>query len=328
MAKKTGGLGRGLSSLFDDSVLNRQPVPVSREEQSKKREDVAAATKRAENKQQKVDKSQAPVRDGVESSGESVRYIKVTDVKPNASQPRKNFNEDLLNELAESIREHGVIQPILVRPASKGFELVAGERRWRAARKAGLKEIPAIVRDLDERQNAFYALIENIQREDLNILEEAGGIQEIIDKYKLTQEEAARVVGKSRSYVTNALRILKLPEEVRNFVNDGALSAGHARAIAGLPSEELQIEAAAKAVAEGWSVRTIENYTGVKSERKKSPRKKTYSKDIEIRNIEERIAEKIGTKVQIQGSERKGRLEILYFSKAELNSIISFLLEK
>lgn len=327
MAKKTGGLGRGLAALFDDSALNPEAVPIVGEKFGKTA-GVATATKKSERKAAKTEKSKTPAQVKAEASAENVVYIKVTDIKPNSTQPRKIFNEDLLDELAESIKEHGVIQPVLLRPASKGFELVAGERRWRAARKAGLKEIPAIVRDLDERQNAFYALVENIQREDLNILEEAGGIQEIIAKYRLTQEEAARVVGKSRSYVTNALRILKLPEEVRKFVNDGSLSAGHARAIAGLPSEALQIEAAAKAVAEGWSVRAIENYTGARSERKKTPRKKSYSKDIEIRNIEERIAEKIGTKVQITGSERKGKLEILYFSKAELNSIISFLLEK
>jgi ParB family chromosome partitioning protein len=327
MAKKTGGLGRGLAALFDDSVLNREALPIAREEPGKTA-GVATATKKNERKPTKIEKFKTPAQTKSETSGENVVYIKVTDIKPNSTQPRKNFNEELLDELAESIKEHGVIQPVLLRPASKGFELVAGERRWRAARKAGLKEIPAIVRELDERQNAFYALVENIQREDLNILEEAGGIQEIISKYELTQEEAAKVVGKSRSYVSNALRILKLPKDVKKFINDGLLSAGHARAIAGLPSEALRIEAATKAVAEGWSVRAVENYTGVRTERKKTPRKKSYSKDIEIRNIEERIAEKIGTKVRISGSERRGRLEILYFSKAELNSIISFLLEK
>ena len=206
-------------------------------------------------------------------------YIKLNDIKPNASQPRKTFNEEALADLADSIREHGVIQPILLRPAKKGYELVAGERRWRAARLAGLKEVPAIVRDLDERTNAFYALIENMQREDLNAIEEAEGIKEIIDKYGLTQEETSKVVGKSRPYISNALRLLTLPEEVKELVNNGKLSQGHARAVAGLAGEKLQIEAAQKAAAEGWSVRQIESYTALKPKKKPAKKKASAKKD-------------------------------------------------
>lgn len=324
MAKAKGGLGRGLGSLFSDSGLNEEPVSIIKPaEKSAKKADPKAAEKKP------LKKVDAPVKiEKEEAPGERVSYIRITDIKPNSAQPRKIFNEELLSELADSIKEHGVIQPILVRKSGKGFELVAGERRWRAARKAGLKEIPAIVRDLTEEQNAFYALIENMQREDLNIVEEAEGILEIIEKYHLTQDEAAKIVGKSRSYVTNALRIIKLPKEVLELVNSKVLSAGHARAIAGLEGEALQIEAAEKAAKEGWSVRQIESYTGEKSVHKKTPRKKSYSKDIEIRNIEEQISDKIGTKVLIKGSEKKGRLEIQYYSKAELNSIVAFLLEK
>ena len=326
MAKAKGGLGRGLGSLFTDSGLNEAPVSIinPKEKSAKK-----PAAKADDKKPVKKTAAPAPAKAAeVEVPGEKVSYIKITDIKPNSAQPRKIFNEELLSELADSIKEHGVIQPILVRKSGKGFELVAGERRWRAARKAGLKEIPAIVRNLTEEQNAFYALIENMQREDLNIVEEAEGIQEIIEKYNLTQDEAAKVVGKSRSYVTNALRIIKLPKEVLDLVGSKALSAGHARAIAGLSTPELQIEAAEKAAKEGWSVRQIESYTGEKSVHKKTPRKKSYSKDIEIRNIEEQISDRIGTKVLIKGSEKKGRLEIQYYSKAELNSIVSFLQEK
>ena len=331
--KKKGGLGRGLGSLFVDTGLAEEPVsiiaPVKKEKESAPKKEIssnassdkktAASAALAEKKIVKAEP---------EDTAERVQYIKIADVKPNSAQPRKVFNEELLEELASSIKEHGVIQPVIVRKAGKGYELVAGERRWRAARKAGLKEIPALVRELDERQNAFLALIENMQRADLNIVEEAAGIEEIIEKYELTQDEAAKVIGKSRSFVTNALRINKLPAEVLEFVNSGILSAGHARAIAGLPSESLQIEAAQKAAAEGWSVRQIESYTGEKSLHKKSPKKKSYSKDIEIRNLEEQISERIGTKVIVNGSEKKGRVEIQYYSKAELNSIISFLLEK
>jgi len=325
MAKK-GGLGRGLGSLFNDTSLTETPVSIIKP--GKTENDVAKATKDKKAAPVKEKTAAKAVKEEIKADTERIEYIKLTDIKPNSAQPRKVFNEELLEELAESIKEHGVIQPVLVRPMGKAFELVAGERRWRAARKAGLKEIPAIVRTLDERQNAFYALIENMQREDLNILEEAEGIQEIISKYGLTQEEAAKAVGKSRSYVTNALRIMKLPKEVLDFVNDKKLSAGHARAVAGLSTPALQIEAAKKAVAEGWSVRQIESYTGEKSVHKKAASKKNANKNIEIRNIEERISEKIGTKVYINGSEKKGKLEIQYFSKAELNSIIGYLLEK
>ena len=330
-ATKKGGLGRGLGSLFGESGLPENAVSIINPEEAKK---AAPAKKENNGNSAKPAKTSEKVAEKVaetkasDSNAETVQYLKITDIKPNSAQPRKLFNEELLEELASSIKEHGVIQPIIVRKAGKGYELVAGERRWRAARKAGLKEIPALVRVLDERQNAFLALIENMQREDLNIVEEAEGIQEIIEKYELTQDEAAKVIGKSRSYVTNALRINKLPEEVLAFVNSGKLSAGHARAIAGLPTENLQIEAAKKAAEEGWSVRQIESYTGEKSLHKKAPRKKSYSKDIEIRNIEEQISERIGTKVIINGSEKKGRVEIQYYSKAELNSIVSFLLDK
>jgi len=326
MAKKTGGLGRGLGSLFGDSNLTDTPVSIIKpDKKDNKKENVAVATN---NKKIAPAKAEPKKADEEVVSGDSVQYLKITDIKPNSAQPRKLFNEEQLEELANSIKEHGVIQPIIVRKAGKGFELVAGERRWRAARKAGLKEIPALVRELDDRQNAFFALIENMQRADLNIVEEAEGIQEIIEKYQLTQDEAAKVIGKSRSYVTNALRIIKLPQSVLKYVNEGQLSAGHARAIAGLATEMLQEEAAEKAVAEGWSVRQIESYTGEKSIHKKTPKKKAFSKDVEIRNIEEQISERIGTKVLITGSEKKGKLEIQYYSKAELNSIVSYLLEK
>ena len=330
-SKKKGGLGRGLGSLFGETGLPEDAVSIINPAESKKaapvkKENNGNAAKPAKEPEKAADAKAAET--AADPNAEIVQYLKITDIKPNSAQPRKVFNEELLEELAASIKELGVIQPVTVRKAGKGYELVAGERRWRAARKAGLKEIPAIVRVLDERQNAFFALVENMQREDLNIVEEAEGIQEIIEKYELTQDEAAKVIGKSRSYVTNALRISKLPEEVLGFVNSGKLSAGHARAIAGLPSESLQIEAAKKAAEEGWSVRQIESYTGEKSLHKKAPRKKSYSKDIEIRNIEEQISGRIGTKVIINGSEKKGRVEIQYYSKAELNSIISFLLEK
>jgi len=312
MAKKTG-LGRGLGSLFNDSVI-KTPVSILEDKEEKK-------AKTSPSKKVDTIKKENEV-----ETGEKVVYLNVLDIKPNSAQPRKVFNEDALEELAQSIKENGVIQPVLVRPAKKGYELVAGERRLRAARKAGLKSIPAIVRELDEKTNAFYALIENMQREDLNIIEEALGIDEIINKYELTQEEAAKAVGKSRSYVTNALRILKLPKEVQDLVNNKVLSAGHARAIAGLATEKLQIEAANKAAKEGWSVRQIENYTGLQSEHKKKGRPAKKVKDIEIKNVEEQISKNLGTKALIKGSEKKGKIELSYYSREELDRLVELLI--
>ena len=307
MAKaKQGGLGRGLDSLFGDSVFDPQPASIIEPEDKP----VKKAAKPAESKEA--------------DSGEKVVYIKLGDIKPNSMQPRKTFNEEALEDLAASIKEHGLIQPILVRPAAKkGYELVAGERRWRAARKAGLKTIPAIVRTLDDRQNAFYALIENMQREDLNIIEEAEGIREMMDQFGLNQEEASNAVGKSRPYVSNALRLLKLPENIQNMVINKELSAGHARAIAGLSSEALQLEVAAKAAKEGWSVRQIESYAKLKTKRTKKPAKKVKSE--EIVRIEEELKEHLGTKVCINGSEKSGKLELEYFSRDELERLIEIL---
>lgn len=309
MAKpKTGGLGRGLESLFGDSIVNIEPVSI-----------IAPDEKTTKAAAKSGKKAAAPVK----ASGESVVYLKLSDIKPNSKQPRKVFDEDALEDLANSISEHGVIQPVLVRPAAKGYELVAGERRWRAARKAGLKNIPAIIRELDERQNMFYALIENVQRENLNSIEEAKGIKDIMDAFDINQEEASKAVGKSRSYVTNSLRLLKLPEEVQQLVMDGKLSAGHARAIAGLKGGELQSAAAAKAVSEGWTVRQIENYTGEVS--KKKPTKRKVKKDQAVAAVEEKLSEVLGTKVAIKGSDKKGSVVIEYYSREELDRIIETL---
>ncbi|MBQ9825851.1 MAG: ParB/RepB/Spo0J family partition protein [Firmicutes bacterium] len=310
--KRRGGLGRGLDYLFAESPLT-EPASVLDPAKSPINDEASKS-----NAKRHTTKGADPV--------ESVVYIGLNDIKPNAAQPRKNFDQEALQELADSIKEHGMIQPVLLRPAAKGYELVAGERRWRAARLAGLKSIPAIVRELTERQNAFYALIENMQREDLDPIEEADGIIEIIGNYGLTQEEAAKAIGKSRSYVTNSIRIAKLPEEIRRMVSGKALSAGHARAIAGLSSEALQLEAAAKAVKEGWSVRQIESYTGTKTRgRRKAAKGKTRNE--EIRSVEQSLTESLGAKVRINGTEKQGKLEIEYYSKDELDRLVELLMD-
>ncbi len=322
MAAKKGGLGRGLGSLLGD--LDSKPIsifetkPETKKTPVKKQSTVSTVDKPVE-KVQKVEKLKK------EESGndfaEGVIYIALDDIKPNSKQPRKVFNEEALAELAESIKEYGVIQPILVRKFKNGYELVAGERRWRAARKAGLKKIPAIVRELTEQQNSLVALLENMQREDLNMIEEALGLSKLMEDYGLSQEETAKAVGKSRPYIANALRLLKLPKEVQEMVEDGRLSAGHAKAIAGLESAKTQIEAANKAVAEGWSVRKIESYSNTK----KKPAKKKAKKDNGFKEVEEKISQNLGTKIKISGSETKGKIEIEYYSRLELDRLIDIL---
>ena len=224
--------------------------------------------------------------------------------------------------MTNSIQVHGIIQPVLLRPSERGYEIVAGERRYRAARKAGLKVIPAIIRNLDEKQNMLYALIENMQREDLNIMEEARGLKEMIEIYSLTQDQVASSVGKSRPYVSNALRLLKLPEEVQTLVMENKLTAGHARAIAGMQSTQLQVEAAKKAVKDGWSVRETEKYTGKKSVKAKSIKKS----DPDVKRMEESLSVALGTRVRISGAQSKGRIEIDYYSSEELERLLELLL--
>ena len=319
MAKKPGGLGRGLGSLFgemdvDLSVLDPAEISIEPQAESKK------PTK-------KSPKVKTKTEDAGKEPAETVVFVSLDDIRPNSAQPRKVFDQEALQDLAASIREHGVIQPVLLRPAKTGFELVAGERRWRAARLAGLKQIPAIVRELTDRQNMFYALIENMQREDLNSIEEARGMEEMMSAFGLNQEETAKTIGKSRSYVTNALRLLRLPQDVQDMVMDGRLSAGHARAIAGLEGEALQLEAAVKCVENGWSVRQVESYTG--EQKKPAKRRKSRllgkNKDRDLAAVEQQVTEALGTKVRIRGTEKKGKLELEYYSRGELERLIEIL---
>jgi ParB family chromosome partitioning protein len=323
MAKRPGGLGRGLGSLFGDidvdlSVLD--PAEISIEPEAPAPSGKAPAKKSAK------PRAKAESAGGTDAA-ETVVFISLDDIRPNSAQPRKVFDQEALQDLASSIREHGVIQPVLLRPAKNGYELVAGERRWRAARLAGLKQIPAIVRDLNDRQNMFYALIENMQREDLNSIEEARGMEEMMSAFGLNQEETAKTIGKSRSYVTNALRLLKLPQDVQDLVMGGQLSAGHARAIAGLEGEELQSEAAAKCVEQGWSVRQVESYTGEQKKpgKRRRSRLSGKNKDRELASVEQQLTETLGTKVRIRGTEKKGRLELDYYSRGELERLIEIL---
>ena len=216
-----------------------------------------------------------------------------------------------------------MIQPVVLRSLGTGYEIVAGERRWRAARKVGVKEIPCIVRELSDEENMLLAIIENMQREDLNPIEEAEGINQMIDTYGLTQDQVSKSVGKSRPYITNCLRLLKLPDAIQSFVADGQLSAGHARAIVSAGSKEKQIALAQRAVKEGLSVRQIEKLA--KESKNGRTKAKPREKNADVKRVENDLKEALGTKVTLNQKGKKGKIEIEYYSKDDLERLIELL---
>ena len=251
--------------------------------------------------------------------------LPISQVESCSSQPRKAFDPVALAELADSIREHGIIQPLTVRKLSSGYyQIIAGERRWRAARMAGLQEVPVIVIEADDRKAAELAMIENLQREDLNPMEEAAGFQSLIDNYHLTQEEAARRVGKSRSAVTNSLRLLGLTPSVRTLVEEGKLSAGHARALLPL-SPALQENAAGAVVAGGLSVRQTEALAKRLAEAKKPGRPMTLSGPDYAAEAQKVLSSKLGRGVKIVNGRKKGRIELEYYGMDDLNDLLDAL---
>ncbi len=241
-------------------------------------------------------------------------------IDTNPDQPRKNFSEESLRQLAESIATAGILQPILVVRRGDRFRIVAGERRFRAARLAGLTEVPVIVRDLTEEQQMEIALIENLQREDLNPIEESEAIKNLMDKCGYTQEQAARRLGRSRPAVANSLRLLSLPEMIRRYVADGLLSAGHARVLCGIEDEERQLALCETALREGLNVRALEALASKKSV---SPAggKTPQTLSLELKDMQERLTSAFGVKTQISGSEESGRIILSYSSREELESI-------
>lgn len=252
-------------------------------------------------------------------------YLPISQVESCSSQPRKSFDEASLAELADSIREHGIIQPLTVRKLASGYyQIIAGERRWRAARIAGLQEVPVIVIEADDRKAAELAMIENLQREDLNPMEEAAGFQSLIETYHMTQEEAARQVGKSRSAVTNSLRLLSLTPAVRQLVEEGKLSAGHARALLPL-SPALQENAANAVVAGGLSVRQTEALVKKLSAEKK-PEKEPAPQRVDYAAEAQRdLTSRLGRGVRIVSGRKKGRIELEYYGMDDLNDLLEAL---
>lgn len=277
MAKKLGGLGRGLDSLFADN--------------------------------------------SVEEINPSVNKLRIMEIEPNHDQPRKDFDEKALSELAESIEQHGILQPLVVRPLASGsYQLVAGERRWRAARIAGLTEVPVIIKELTDEEVIEIAMIENLQREDLNPLEEALGYRYMMDELKITQEQAAEKVGKSRPAVANALRLLKLPDEVQNMVKNNLISPGHARALLGFDNENMIIETAKMIVKDDLSVRDVESL--VKKSKKVPKVVKQQKRDKFFSEVELALVENLGRKVKIKEAKQDaGVLEIEFFDKDDLEDL-------
>lgn len=277
MAKKLGGLGRGLDSLFADN--------------------------------------------SVEEINPSVNKLRIMEIEPNHDQPRKDFDEKSLSELAESIEQHGVLQPLVVRPLANGsYQLVAGERRWRAARIAGLTEVPVVIKELTDEEVIEIAMIENLQREDLNPLEEALGYRYMMDELNITQEQAAEKVGKSRPAVANALRLLKLPNEIQDMVKNNLISPGHARALLGFDSEDMIVQTAKMIIKEDLSVREVENL--VKKSKKLPKVAKQQKRDKFFSEVEIALVENLGRKVKIKEAKQDaGVLEIEFFDKDDLEGL-------
>lgn len=306
--KKTRGLGKGLDALFGDAEVS---LSVKKEEKS-------------EGNEQKKAKANINEEKFPQESG-GIEYIDINNIKPNSGQPRKTFDEEKLQELASSIEEHGLIQPIVLRKAKNGYEIVAGERRWRAARLIGIKELPCIIRDLTDEENMLLAIIENMQREDLNPIEEAEGISQMMNTYGLTQEQVSKSLGKSRPYIANSLRLLKLADIVKGYLSEGLLTSGHARALAAISDEKKQIALADIAVKEGLSVRQMEKLAQENKKDKGTARSRDKAKNADVKRVEEDLKEILGTKVNLNRRGKKGKIEIEFYSKEDLERLIELL---
>lgn len=291
MVKK--GLGKGLGSLFGSDDIEELSSP------------------------KKTDKR---------SDGD-IQSIKISLIEPNKKQPRSKFDDEKIDALASSIKEHGVISPIIVTPIENGmYRIVAGERRWRAAKKAKIKELPAIVRSYSDEQVAEIALIENLQRENLNPIEEAVGYNLLIEEFNLTQETISKRVGKSRSAVANSLRLLSLEPDVRKMITDGSLTSGHARAVLSVDGGEMRLALAKKIVEGGLNVRQAEALAKELMKKKSAPKKKVKSAaDIETENLANSLSSAIGTKVSITHGAKKGKIEIEYYGADDLERILGIL---
>lgn len=305
MAGKKSGLGRGLDALFPEKTVQSKPKTVKTVKEEKK---VEVDTKKSS--QQET------------SNGE--RMMKISMIEPNREQPRKKFDEDALQELSESIKQYGILQPLLVSDKKDYYEIVAGERRWRAAKMAGLKAVPVVVKEFSTQEIVEISLIENIQREDLNPVEEAMAYKRLIDEFHLKQDEIAERVSKSRTAVTNSMRLLKLDFRVQQMMVDEMISAGHARAILAISDPEQQYNAAMKVFDEKLSVRETEKLVkSILTPTKKKPVVSNPTEDAIYESLEEKMKGITGTRVFIHRKKNnKGKIEIEYYSRDDLDRII------
>ena len=260
------------------------------------------------------------VKEGALSDG--VKEIKIGIIRPNKLQPRKKFNAEKLKDLKNSIKEKGIIQPIIVRPAEDGFELIAGERRFRAAKELGYDQIPAIVKKVSDADSLEMALIENIQREELNPVEEANAYMELIEKFKFSQDEVSKAVGKDKSTISNTLRLLSLPRLIQDYISDNLISMGHAKAILSLPTERPKIRFAKRIIKKNLSVRQTEELVKVKLQGKP---KKTNQKDAHLYSLEEGLQHYLGTRVKISHGKKRGKIEIFYYSNEDLDRVLDLI---
>ena len=306
MAKK--GLGRGLGAIFGEEVVKEN------KEETEKKAKAKAEAKAAEEMDEKG----------------RILMLKLDLVQPNKEQPRKTFDEEKINELAESIKNYGVLQPLLVQKNGSFYEIIAGERRWRAAKAAGLKEVPAVLKEYSKQETMEISLIENVQRADLNPIEEALGYRQLIDEFGLTQEEIAIRVAKSRVAITNTMRLLKLDEQIQNMLIQGVITSGHARALLSLEDNALQLKAVKEILDKKLSVRETERLVK-RMQKEASGEKKEEKKPDETlaliyQNLEDRMKSVMGTKVSIHNKDKnKGRIEIEYYSEAELERIVEMI---
>ncbi len=311
MAKK--GLGKGLGAIFGEDVMSREEEVHKNRESVRRKTAEPAAAANAESEKEK--------------SGEQL--VKVALIEPNQSQPRKKFDEEQMAELAQSIKQHGILQPLLVQKRDGFYEIIAGERRWRAAKLAGLKEVPVMIREYTPQESMEIALIENLQREDLNPIEEAKAYQQLIQEFGLKQEEIAAKVAKNRTTITNAMRLLKLDPVIQDMVIENVISSGHARAILGLEDQGMQLKAAKLVVDGKLSVRETERLVKRllrEEEEKDKPKKEERDINFIYQNLEERMKTVMGTKVTIHNKDKnKGRIEIEYYSEAELERIVEMI---
>lgn len=306
MAKRTG-LGKGLGAIFGEDVV---------EQSDTENKNVSRETLSGHSKEEKKDEP------GKEY------MMRVSSIEPNRGQPRKKFDEESIAELADSIKKYGILQPLLVQKQGDYYEIVAGERRWRAAKEAGLKEIPVVIKEYTKQQAMEIALIENVQREDLNPIEEAQAYQQLLQEFDLTQEEIAERVSRSRTAITNCMRLLKLDRRVQEMLIQGQISSGHARALLALENMDAQYQIGLKIIDQKLSVREVEKLVKLLSKPKKPEKPKEEEKDLSFifKDLEERMKQAMGTKVIINKKDRnKGRIEIEYYSEAELERIVELI---